>query len=1849
MAIHIDIYAHLRDRELIKEGEKILQLIRHYEDEANRRATAGAQGRSKKIIAAEDKVAAAFDRTTNKIDEFTAATARFERGQASLDEIGNRTIRTVEDLAAAENDWEQAQKEVARAAQDLIYKGQALTKTINDETRATADLNDENRAYTRNAKEVTRITNINRKQLTQLSRTTNKLRRDTQNLHAANITIFQDNTKIAKSMESLADLTEKAARAQEKYDEIRKKEGVTGAQIKAQGRILRDAKEAEARKARDVQEELVKVIEQRREHSSVVTQNETALRRLADESFQLQRRSINLRSVNQDVIDQNITLTRQFDRVGDSVMRVAEEYREYHEMSQDASVSSDALEEKIKSINKAFVAQQRAVRDAEFVLEDYYKRQQEGEKRAAEAAKRKRNIELRKIQPQSMGQYFSRNLGALTPLGTLSPSTLLPLAGVLGSVGEAAVTASQSLALLPAAGVAAAAGIGTLVVGMKGFGDALSGMGDPKKFAEALYLLSPNAQQAALRIKELVDGPLGDLKRATQDALFADVGVTIQKLTGALGPAIQRMTTSIATSFNQMFTGISFQMMTPDMQARFGTITTNISAMFDRMVPAVTAFNSAFMKIAETGSGFLPGLADSLANVMNKFDAFITRAQNDGSLQNFMQKGIDAFAALSKWLLGFGQEIYEVFGNKSPEEFMNTLNGIKEVVIGLGKLLVTVADVMNKWGPVIGEIVDSLGGFENVLYALVGFGFAAWLAKVFMLFKNLKTLLGPSFVALIGRIAGAFGLIGPAAATAAATTTTAFGGAGTTAASKYGKAFKLGLKALPWVGFGVMISELIGQGLRDGSGGWRDAISDGLDPGKIFNPEYWIDKFFPGAAPARTDDPSPESTASGSRRRPFDDRNPFKDRQLRGVDPQTGLPLGPPIDPVTGKPVPLDKNGKAMSESDILNQARGELLPESYAVDPFTDPITGQKLNPMLPIGPNGMPEYPAGGVPGTPSIQGPIMPQYNSFGQLTGYGANMVDPEGVFDAQLAVIDRAGDLEESNKDLLAAQKTGVLSAEEINDLERKVMEDRISLHKALIELGKEQTGDIEKLKTATSDVANTLGDFSAEIDKDFGISKGLPGIAKNLTMFLASLAFAPAFGAMRGAQSALGFPGGEGTGSGLMGALAVSMGYYKGGPRDTAAQAQNATPVIPADTTSIPVGTASTPASTSASTPAAVTSPSTPAAGAPRLALNPNNKSTAGLKPQSLALLSLIQGMPQFANVKLGSGYRAPGDPADRKPGGGTYPWHPSGTGLDLSLNAYDRVQSVQGDLLKSYLMQNKAYFGINDVLWKVKDHFDHLHIQLNGSGNGKPDTSPLLQSLGGAVPSVGTTPSLASLSTGIPIPLPVTIVGSGMPGGLLSGLPGITPPPPGTPAAPANPSGPQPVLPAAGAPAAQGSPTGAKPGSSGYMMDDIGGGPIKKYWTVQPDSKIVWRGLNGSPTKAPAGQPGSPATTAPTAWPPPASAPAAGPTPIQPTAPTLPLPPLIPKKFAKGGEVPIIAHSGEHVLTTRDVAAMGGQAGVYNFRRSLHYKVGGAVPRTPFSPDPFDPSNIPTPPSGPPNPKDIIRPTDLGSLLGVGDNPPAAPAPKVPTVPAPTVPTVPAPTVPEVPVVSAPVVPAPALPALPETVLPPGTETPGSVIGAQAQAPAGYGGGFDITGGGLVGLAQQGLIAAASSGAGMAGAGAAMGAGGGGGMGAGSGAASAIASLGMETAIKLGMRGIEYGAEVAGIGVQGLLETFLPAGGSELASNNWITRIVGGIAGAAPAMANLAGGTNQSTLPGVGSPTPEQIAAQGMDPNRTQHTGAGAPAGPVNNIGVQIMEYRTEDNRPASQDFGRYAIPGQR
>jgi hypothetical protein len=84
------------------------------------------------------------------------------------------------------------------------------------------------------------------------------------------------------------------------------------------------------------------------------------------------------------------------------------------------------------------------------------------------------------------------------------------------------------------------------------------------------------------------------------------------------------------------------------------------------------------------------------------------------------------------------------------------------------------------------------------------------------------------------------------------------------------------------------------------------------------------------------------------------------------------------------------------------------------------------------------------------------------------------------------------------------------------------------------------------------------------------------------------------------------------------------------------------------------------------------------------------------------------------------------------------------------------------------------------------------------------------------------------------------------------------------------------------------------------------------------------------------------------------------------------------------------------------------------------------------------------------------------------------------------------------------------------------------------------------------------------------------------------------------------------------------------------LANNNWITRWLGGIVGARPALPNIAGKPTQQ-------PGAEQL---GPPPLRTEHYGTGQPPGLVNQTGVHIENYNvvaSEDR--AGQDLARHQM----
>ncbi len=121
--------------------------------------------------------------------------------------------------------------------------------------------------------------------------------------------------------------------------------------------------------------------------------------------------------------------------------------------------------------------------------------------------------------------------------------------------------------------------------------------------------------------------------------------------------------------------------------------------------------------------------------------------------------------------------------------------------------------------------------------------------------------------------------------------------------------------------------------------------------------------------------------------------------------------------------------------------------------------------------------------------------------------GAYQVDPQRVFDAETAMINARNRVEESRIRVLELGQKENVSQSALLSARNNVLEAERALQSAQMKVLEAQQGTLKKH-------AGALAEFGAAIDQDFGISKGLPGIAENITKFIANIAVAPALGAL---------------------------------------------------------------------------------------------------------------------------------------------------------------------------------------------------------------------------------------------------------------------------------------------------------------------------------------------------------------------------------------------------------------------------------------------------------------------------------------------------------------------------------------------------------------------------------------------------------------------------------------------------------------------------------------------------------------------------------------------------------------
>ncbi|BDY31416.1 hypothetical protein [Mycolicibacterium mageritense] len=350
-------------------------------------------------------------------------------------------------------------------------------------------------------------------------------------------------------------------------------------------------------------------------------------------------------------------LEKATDRVADAIGRVRVEQAKLEDLNKRSNATDRQKIQQSEALARAKRAEGAAVREAVRAHQDFNREVDRDPMRGAITSMTRMGSEA-----EGAATGFVQMGSAISALGKVGgPVVMGALASGAIQVGAAAISASQALWLLPAAAAAAGAGIGTLAIGFHGVADALEDMRDPKKFAESIQGLAPNAQQAVLSIQALL--PEWDkLVNATQNQLFAGVAGQIDALAGTYLPRLQGMTTQIASSFNSMFTQLTNTLMTPDMQANIGQTMDNIAAAFRNLAPTVPAVAKAIADIVNVGSGFLPQIASSISEAAVGFSEFIAEAKQTGQLKQWIGDGLHTIGQLVE----LGKQVVDIFMELRP-------------------------------------------------------------------------------------------------------------------------------------------------------------------------------------------------------------------------------------------------------------------------------------------------------------------------------------------------------------------------------------------------------------------------------------------------------------------------------------------------------------------------------------------------------------------------------------------------------------------------------------------------------------------------------------------------------------------------------------------------------------------------------------------------------------------------------------------------------------------------------------------------------------------------------------------------------------------------------------------------------------------------------------------------------------------------------------------------------------------------------------------------------------------------------------------------------------------------------
>lgn len=250
-----------------------------------------------------------------------------------------------------------------------------------------------------------------------------------------------------------------------------------------------------------------------------------------------------------------------------------------------------------------------------------------------------------------------------------------------------------------------------------------------QKFNDQLEQLSPNARDFVMSVAGMKD-EMYAFRNSIQDTIFQGAGPAFADMFNDLLPVIQPGMEKIAQGLNANLLQVFDTLKSPDGQSIIERILGGTAETQQAITGMINPLIKGVGTLVAAGSEHMPQVIELFTRFAERFAIFIDKADKDGTLDKFLDKGVGALGDMVE----IGLNMIQIVNDLSNAFGGNILTDIKSITDswheflsseeGQAKLktfLQDAKDLWAEWKPVIMELPDAFGAVADAAQRVLGF------------------------------------------------------------------------------------------------------------------------------------------------------------------------------------------------------------------------------------------------------------------------------------------------------------------------------------------------------------------------------------------------------------------------------------------------------------------------------------------------------------------------------------------------------------------------------------------------------------------------------------------------------------------------------------------------------------------------------------------------------------------------------------------------------------------------------------------------------------------------------------------------------------------------------------------------------------------------------------------------------------------------------------------------------------------------------------------------------------------------------------------------------------------------